>query len=160
VTLKWSQVGEFAIMKRALKRSAGKRQYMTMPRIPALNDLLEELRDRPREAAVDTVLVNSSGKSWTGDGFGGSFNRIRDEADITHVDEETGEQTKKHLHDLRGTFCTILLTQTNLSDRDVAEVMGWSTERVSGIRRLYVDQSKVIAAIGERINQSSGLSAR
>jgi integrase len=49
VTLTWSQVGEFAIVKKALKRSAGKRRHMTMPRIPALDALLEELRSRKRK---------------------------------------------------------------------------------------------------------------
>lgn len=52
VTLTWDQVGEFAIIKKALKPSAGKRRHMTMPRIPALNSLLEELRTRPRRAGV------------------------------------------------------------------------------------------------------------
>lgn len=152
MTLTWRQVGQFAIVKRTLKRSAGKRRLMTMPLIPALHALLEDLRTRQRKPEVETVLVNSHGVSWTGDGFGGSFNRIRDAAKIIHVDDESGAGAKKHLHDVRGAFCTKLLTQTDLSDRQIADVMGWSPERVSGIRRVYVDQSKVLIALGERMS--------
>ncbi len=151
VTLTWDHVGEFAIVKKALKRSAGKRRQMAMPRIPPLNRLLEELRTRQRKADVTTVLVNSFGKAWSGDGLGGSFNRVRDEAGIVHIDDDTGEETKKHLHDVRGTFCTKLMTETDLSDREVADIMGWSPDRVASIRRVYVEQSKVIIALGKRI---------
>jgi integrase len=153
VTLTWSQVGEFAILKKALKRSAGKRRHMTMPRIPALDALLEELRARTRKDEVDTVLVNSYGRPWSGDGFGGSFNRVRDAAQIVHVDEDSGERLKKHLHDVRGTFCTKLLTETDLTDREAAEIMGWAPDRVATIRKVYVDQSKISAALGERLKR-------
>lgn len=151
VTLTWDQVGEFAIVKRALKRSARKRRHMTMPRIPALNRLLLELETRTRKEGVNTVLVNSYGEPWTADGFGGSFNRVRDEAGIVHVDPDTGEAVKKHLHDLRGTFCTQLLTFADLSEREIADIMGWAPDRVSTIRRLYVDQTSVINALGKRL---------
>jgi integrase len=62
VTLTWSQVGDVAILKKALKRSAGKRRYMRMPRIPALDELLTELKTRFRKPDVETVLVNSYGQ--------------------------------------------------------------------------------------------------
>ena len=151
VTLTWDQVGEFAIVKKTLKRSAGKRRHMTMPRIPALDDLLEKLASRLRKPGVNTVLVNSFGDCWTGDGFGGSFNRVRDDAEIVHLDDENPEPRKKHLHDVRGTFCTRLMTETDLNDRQIADIMGWSPERVGGIRRLYVDQSKVVVALARRM---------
>lgn len=162
VTLTWSEVGEHAIEKVALKRSKGKRRRVTMPRIPALNALLEELGTRFRKEGVNTVLVNSFGEPWSGDGFGGSFNRVRDEASIEFVDEETGERKRKHLHDVRGTFCTQLLTETDLSDREIADIMGWSPDKVASIRRVYVDQSSVVRAIGARIikSQNSGNSAQ
>lgn len=160
VTLTWAQVGDFAILKKALKRSAGRRRHMTMPRIPALEQLLEELMRRPRAEGVETVLINSYGRRWTGDGFGGSFNRVRDAADIVHIDEDSGERIKKHLHDVRGTFCTKLITQTDLTDREAADIMGWAPDRVAAIRKVYVDQSKVVVALGERLKRiSNGLVA-
>nr|WP_246427344.1 tyrosine-type recombinase/integrase [Sphingopyxis panaciterrulae] len=97
-------------------------------------------------------MVNSRGIPWTGDGFGTSFNRVRDHAGIIHIDTSNGQRTAKHVHDLRGTFCTKLL-RAGLSDHEVADIMAWSPEQVSGIRRTYVDQSAVIVAIGERIRR-------
>jgi len=121
-----------------------------MPRIPALDDLLIELRDRKRAEGVNTVLVNSFGRPWTGDGFGTSFNRVRDHAGIVHIDPDTGEAKKKHIHDLRGTFCTKLIL-AGLTDHEAPEIMAWSPEQVAGIRRCYVDQRHVVVAIGERL---------
>ena len=37
---------------------------------PALIDLLQELRSRPRKRAVDTVLITSEGNSWSPGGLG------------------------------------------------------------------------------------------
>ena len=151
VTLEWGHVGDTAIRKKALKSSRRKRQYVTVPIVPALTSLLNELRARPRKRDVDQVLVNSLGEPWSSDGFGGSFNRVRDEAEIFFFDPDTGERKAKHLHDLRGTFCTRLLTEADLSDEEAASVMGWSVNKVASIRRVYVDQSALIASIGARM---------
>ena len=155
VTLKWSQVTDVAITKKAHKRSQGKRLFASMPRIPALDELLEELKGRHRADSVETVLVNKHGRPWTGDGFTGRFNRVRDAAGIAHIDEDTGTRRAKHLHDVRGTFATKLMTETDLTDQQIADIMGWAPDKVARIRRVYVDQSSVIMAIGERIRRSS-----
>lgn len=149
VTLTEDHIGEFAVSKMALKKSRGRRRKATIPMTPALEELLAELRTRKRADGVKTILVNSFGHSWTGDGFGGSFNRIRDKAGIVHADEE-GER-KKHLHDLRGTFCTLLLSECELTDQQAALIMAWSEKRVARIRSAYVDGHRVVVAIGERI---------
>lgn len=152
VTLTWASVGEFAVMKKALKTSRGKRRFATMPRIPELDTLLEQLKSRERRPGVETLLVNSFGQSWSADGFGGSFNRIRDAAGIVYTDADTGATRAKHLHDLRGTFATKLIMHgANLTDQEVADIMGWSPQQVADIRRVYVDQARVIVAIGQRI---------
>ena len=151
VSLTWASVSEFAVEKLALKRSAGKRRRMLMPKIPALDALLDELRGRPRRPGVETVLTNSFGKPWNADGFGGSFNRVRDDAGIVHVDPETGRKTMKHLHDVRGTFCTRLIVDCELTDSEAAGVMGWAPDKVAEIRRVYVDQRRVVEAIGKRL---------
>lgn len=151
VTLEWSHIGETAIKKRALKSSRRKRQYVTVPLVPELTDLLDDLRTRKRNPAVDNVLVNSFGNAWSPDGFGGSFNRVRDHANICHTDPDTGERRKKHLHDVRGTFCTKLLTEAGLSDDEAAAIMGWSVAKVSTIRRVYVEDSALIGSIADRM---------
>ena len=150
VSLTFDHIGEFAINKTALKTSRSKRHRVIIPLTDGLNDLLEELRARDRKPDVDTVLVNSFGRSWTEGGFGGSFNTIRNMAAIVHVDEEGNSRTK-HLHDLRGTFCTMLLVECELSDEQTAEIMGWSKDRVSGIRKVYVDGGRLAMALAARI---------
>lgn len=150
VTVSRTDVYDHAIMKRALKTSHGRRRMASMPRIPELDLLLEDLATRHRAEGVTTLLVNSRGQPWSGDGFGGSFNRIRDAAGIVFVDPDTGEKKRKHLHDVRGTFATRLIL-AGLTDTEVAQVMAWSVEKVPFIRRTYVDQSRTIVAIGQRI---------
>lgn len=147
VSLTWDEVTPHAIIKRAAKESRGKRRTATMPRILELDMLLEELRQRKRADGVATVLVNSFGQAWSGDGFGGSFGRVRDHAGIVHIDPDTGARRLKHLHDVRGTFCTKLFI-AELTDQEVAAVMAWSPSQVAGIRRSYVDQSHINVAMG------------
>lgn len=151
VSLTFEHVGQFAVSKTALKKSRGKRRKATIPMTAALESLLAELRTRHRAEGVNTVLVNSFGRPWTGDGFGGSFNRIRDLANIVHVDED-GTERRKHLHDVRGTFCTMLLAECGLTDAEAAPIMAWSEKRIGRIRSVYVDDARVIVAIGERIS--------
>ncbi|RSU58055.1 tyrosine-type recombinase/integrase [Sphingobium yanoikuyae] len=156
VSLTWRQVGEFAIVKTALKKSRGKRRKVAIPRTVELEKVLDDLRDRFRKDGVDNVLVNSRGVAWSGMGYGTSFNRIRNLAKIVHIEEdENGKDVErpKHLHDVRGTFCTLLLSEWDLTDKEAAEIMGWSPERVSRIRKVYVDGSKVVVAIGRRISE-------
>jgi integrase len=154
VTLTWDEVNPHAIIKKAGKISRGKRRTVVIPRFAALDALLDELRTRQRKDGVNTVLVNSFGQSWSGDGFGGSFIRVRDAANIVHTDPETKQVRKKHLHDVRGTFCTKLITQAKLTNQEAAEIMGWSPEQVAGIRRTYVDQGAVNMAIAARLRDS------
>ena len=129
-----------------------------MPRIPELDALLSDLSTRMRGGDTRTLLVNSRGQPWTEGGLTGSFNRIRDAANIVHVDEVTGERRKKHLHDVRGTFATRLI-EAGLTDREAAQVMGWSPERVSNIRQVYVDQRLVVVALGRRIAERSSVNS-
>ncbi|MFC3175307.1 hypothetical protein ACFOD9_13685 [Novosphingobium bradum] len=119
-----------------------------------MDALLIELRSRLRQEESKTVLVNSFGLPWTPDGFGGSFNRVRDKAKIVHIDPHSGKAIKKHLHDVRGTFCTKLITLAKLTDQEAAGIMGWSPEQVAGIRRTYVDQGAVNVAIAARLRDS------
>ncbi|MDZ7894213.1 MAG: hypothetical protein U5M50_04145 [Sphingobium sp.] len=154
VTLTWDQIGQFAIVKTALKKSQGKRRKAVIPMTEKLETLLADLRGRPRLPGVETVLTNSYGRPWTKLGFGASFSFIRDMANIVHVEEgDDGKsiERKKHLHDVRGTFCTMLLIDCDLTDREAGEIMAWSPERVGKIRSTYVDRNRVVVALGNRI---------
>lgn len=150
VSLTFDHIGQFAVSKTALKKSRGKRRRAVIPMTEELESLLAELRTRYRAEGVNTVLVNSFGRPWSGDGYGGSFNRIRDAAGIAHTDED-GTTRLKHLHDVRGTFCTMLIADCGLTDEEAAPIMAWSKERIGRIRRVYVDDARVVVAIGERI---------
>ncbi|MGC6329317.1 hypothetical protein [Rhizorhabdus sp. FW153] len=119
-----------------------------------------ELRTRKRKDGINTVLMNERGASWTASGFGGSgsFGMIRDRAKIAHTEEGEDGQRPKHLHDARGTFYTLLLTECELSDEGAARIMAWSPNRVARIRSTYVDTAAVVISLSERMRakQSSG----
>ena len=80
-------------------------------------------------------------------------------AGIWHVERDptTGEdvRTAKRLHDLRGTFATRLMTEAAkpLTDRDIANVMGWSEQQVGEIRKHYVDDKAIVVALTRRLGQ-------
>ena len=151
VTVDLSQISRFAIVKKAKKRSRGRRRFTTMPRIPELGVLLDELATRDRAEGVTTVLVAPDGRPWHPDTLTKAVAKVRDLAGIVHLDEETGERRQKHLHDVRGTFATKLMAQTDLNDQEIADIMGWSPQEVARIRKVYVDQRATIVAIGQRI---------
>jgi hypothetical protein len=71
---------------------------------------------------------------------------------IVYTDPETGATNAEHLHDLRGTFATkFILHSANLTDHEIADIMGGSPQQVADVRRVYVDQARVVVAIGQRI---------
>lgn len=162
VALRWDEVGDLAIHRTAAKRSRGKRYTVSLPRLPELDLLLDTLRVRPRKPNVETVLVNSFGKPWTGDGLASSFHdarrRANDGAGIWHSERDpiTGEErrTPKRLHDLRGTFATRIMTQSkaNLTNSEVAGIMGWSVEQVDQIRKRYVDDKAIVVELTRRLS--------
>lgn len=156
IGLSWDEIGSNVIRRVAEKKSRGKRRLVKMPVIPALNDLLKELKTRFRREGVNTVLVTSHGTPWTGNGLSGGFgNAVRD-AGICHVDHD-GRERRKHLHDIRGTFATQLMTAPGqkFTDQEIADIMGWAPEQVSEIRTHYVDDTAIVVAMGERLAQAS-----
>lgn len=58
---------------------------------------------------------------------------------------------RKHLHDVRGTFATRLMTTTDLGNEEIASIMGWSPAEVERIRRIYVDDAARNVALGHHI---------
>lgn len=150
-TLRWDHVGLQAIRKLAIKASRRKRFWLTIPRGPALNALFAELEGRHRGDGVETVLVDKTGKSWSSNRLSKAVAAVRDLAGIVHIDLETRKHRAIHLHDARGTFATkLMLSTTDLTNQDVADLMGWSIENVSSIRQVYVDQTARIVALAKR----------
>lgn len=163
VALRWDEVGDLAIHRTAAKRSRGKRYTVSLPRLPELDLLLDALRERPRRPNVETVLVNSFGKPWTGDGLASTFHdarkRANDGAGIWHSERDpiTGEEkrTEKRLHDLRGTYATRIMTQAEeiLTNAEVADRMGWSPQQVDQIRKKYVDDRAIVSDLTRRLRR-------
>ena len=57
-----------------------------------------------------------------------------------------------HFHDLRGTAATRFYT-AGLSERVIAEILGWEEEQVSRIIRRYVGRSAATKAIIRQLNK-------
>lgn len=155
VSLTFDEVGEVAVTKTAAKKSRGRRRIVTIPVVPGLRDLIAELRTRFRKPGVNTVLVNSFGEPWTSGGFTKRFMEARDRAGIVEPANPAIDmpERNKHLHDVRGTFATKLIL-AGLTDQEAGDIMGWAPDRVATIRRVYVDQARVVVAIGERIRDA------
>lgn len=156
IGLTWSEIGDVAITRIARKKSRGKRRRVVMPILPTLQQLLDDLKTRPRKSGVETVLVTSHGTPWSGNGLSGSFGKAVRETDLHHVDSD-GERRWKHLHDIRGTYATKLMTAPglNLTDKEIANLMGWTPEQVSEIRSHYVDDASIVIALAERMARAT-----
>jgi integrase len=88
------------------------------------------------------VLRNSRGDPWTIEGWKSAWERA----------EPLGFD--RHIHDLRGTFATRLMT-AGFTDTEIALVMGWRAERIAAIRMRYIDRSRVARALAERFVNGS-----
>ncbi len=150
VALPWDAIGEHAIVWKT-KKSRG-RNLIVVPLLPETRAVLARIKaryeveqagksDKKRRPLPATVLSNSRWRPWTASGFGSRFNDAKQDSGID-----------VNLHDLRGTFATRCMI-AGLTDQEIADILGWSTKEVAAIRVKYVDQARVIVAIGERISK-------
>jgi len=152
--LTWDEVSETSIVRTALKKSRGRRRRAVVPVIPALTELLAELRNRPRKEGVNTVLVTKRGTPWQPASLTEAVIAIAKEANIVQpaIPALDAPEKRKHLHDCRGTFATHLC-RAGLSNDEIARICAWSPESVERIRRTYVDDAAVVVALSERIRR-------
>lgn len=155
VAVTLDEASDHAIIRTAQKRSRGRRRRAVIPMIPPLAELIERLRALPRKPGVNTLLVNSMGRPWTGGSLTQAVNQIRDEAMIVQpADIAAGTtSTKKHLHDCRGTYVTHLC-RAGLTNEEIANIAAWSVDSVDRIRRTYVDDAAIVVALSERIRKA------
>jgi integrase len=151
LTVRLRHIKPHRIIKQASKVSRGRRRYAAIPRTQALDVLLERLLAQPRAEGVDHILVTSKGKPWREHQLDIAFRAVRDACAIVHVDAKTGALRPKHLHDIRGTFATRLVTQTDLTDTEIAQIMAWAPSSVAQIRAFYVDHGAFAEALGRRL---------
>jgi integrase len=136
--LSWSHVGEDTITVKTGK--SGHRREAIIPLYDTLRGVLAGISKRST-----TILTNSRHRPWTRDGFGSSFNKAKIAAGMADAD--------LHFHDLRGTAATRFYV-AGLSERVIAEIMGWEEEHVARIIRRYVDRSAATRAIIRQLNET------
>jgi len=136
--LSWSHVSDDAITI-----TTGKSKHRREAIVPLYDDLSAALASIPRRAT--TILTNSRRRPWTANGFGTAFNRAKIAAGMAERD--------LHFHDLRGTAATKFYI-AGLSERVIAEIMGWEEEYVAKIIRRYVGRSAATKAIIAQLNQA------
>jgi integrase len=134
----WSHVGTDAIVM-----TTGKSKHRREIIIPLYDALTQVLAGIPKRST--TILTNSWHRPWTRDGFGSSFNKAKIAAGVADRD--------LHFHDLRGTAATRFYI-AGLTERVIAEIMGWEEEHVTRIIRRYVGRVAATKAIIKILNQA------
>lgn len=130
VRLDWSQVGEKAIILTTRKRKG----RAVIPVVAELRAFLDGIEGRS-----GAVLRNSRGQPWTESGLGTVFQRSKPEG------------FDRTIHDLRGTYVT-WLAMRGLTDDEIARVVGWTSQRIAGVRARYVDEARVIVSLVDRLS--------
>lgn len=138
VRLSWSHVGTDAIIMKTGK-SGGTREAV----IPIYDELRALLDRIPKRAT--TVLASSKKRPWAKDGLSSSF------AEAKRTAWPKGDDL--HFHDLRGTAATRFYL-AGLSEREIAEMMGWEEDYVSRIIRRYVSRTAAIEDRIRRLNEA------
>ncbi len=131
ITVPWTAVQDHSIDWKTSKRGVRVQVPITDP----VRSLLLEI---PKSAT--TILTNTKGLPWTKGGLKTMFGRAK---------KSSGIQGKR-FHDLRGTAATKLIL-AGLTDLEVASIIGWSPNRVTSIRAMYVDNQRIISNVIERI---------
>lgn len=129
--LDWSHIGQNAIVIVTSK----KKVRATIPIYAELRAFLDAL---PHHEGV--VLRNSKGQPWTESGFKSSWGNVKPEG------------FDRRFHDLRGT-CATWLAGLDFTDNQIAAVLGWKAGRVSEIRARYVNESRTVIALAERMSR-------
>jgi integrase len=132
--LSWSHIGDDAIVI-----TTGKSKHRKEAIIPLYDGLRDVLARIPKRSPI--VLTNSKGQPWSYHGFGTMFGDAKRAAGISDL----------HFHDLRGTAATRFYV-AGLSERVIAEILGWEEASVANIIRKYVDRSAATKAIIAQLN--------
>lgn len=159
--LEWSHVGDVAITIQPEKSSRRRQpKKVTIPLLDETLTLLDEIRRQqakrwqelidlakrkgrlapPRPVAV---LTSTRGRRWSKDG-----------AEHQVVDTKHTARIDKHLHDCRGTFAT-RLRLVGATNSEIADVLGWTEDRVERLLAIYVDTDAVVRAFAERLRAKS-----
>lgn len=143
VSIKWDHVqGNF--IRFATGKSRG-RKVVVVPLFEDAERIVSDLR-RARERAIAQnkvpsayVLLTAKGTPWKPDSLTQAFIRAASKANVD-----------RHLNDLRGTAITTFAA-AGLSNEQIADIVGWEVNRVSNIRKHYVDPSTMAEMLIRRL---------
>lgn len=130
VRLDWAHIGPQAIIITTQKRKG----RAVIPITPALRHHLNR-----REWRTGAVLRSNKGTAWAADGLKTAMQRAKPDG------------FDRTFHDLRGTFITWLAGR-GLTDQEIARIVGWTSQRVAEIRSRYVDDSRIIVSLLDRLS--------
>jgi integrase len=133
VAMEWRHVFDKAIILVTEKRKG----TAVIPIFGELRAFLDEIRP---EKAEGPVLLNLRRKGWTKSGLESSWQKKQPEG------------FDRTIHDLRGTFVTWLAIK-GLTDREIADIIGWTTQKIAAIRAVYVDRARVVVSLAERLSK-------
>jgi integrase len=134
IRLAWWHVQEHAIVLPTNK--SRRRREAFIPLYDGLRDVLARI---PKRSPM--ILTNLKGQPWTNTAIGGAIGKAKKRAGIDEL----------HFHDLRGTAATRFYV-AGLSERVIAEIMGWTEASVANIIRKYVDRSAATRAVIAQLN--------
>jgi integrase len=135
--LSWGHVGAHAIEIATGK--SNRRRKAVAPLTADIRALLAEIK---KVRTATTVLTNSRGQPWRG--FNSSWTKAMADA--------WPEGSKLHFHDLRGTAATNYF-RAGFTTREIAEIMGWSEDRVERLIDRYVKRDEILADRVRRLEQ-------
>ncbi|HKU63818.1 MAG TPA: site-specific integrase [Rhizomicrobium sp.] len=127
--LTWGRIGDLAIDLKTSK-SRGRRSAL----IPLYKGLRDVLKAIPKDAT--TVLTTTHKRPWRS-GFRSSWEKAVTRAGL-------GDR-ELHFHDLRGTAATKFYA-AGLAPREIADILGWSPERVEELLDRYVLRDELLRA--------------
>jgi integrase len=159
--LEWSDVGDAAITlvpQKTRRRRIPK--TVTVPLLDETLSLLREIREQQARRWQElahiaikrgvtapprpiTVLSNTRARAWSKDG-----------AEHQIVDTKHKAAVAKHLHDCRGTFATRLRLE-GATNSEIADVLGWTEDRVERLISVYVDKELIVRTFAERLRTRS-----
>ena len=111
-----------------------------MPAYPLTTEaraLLDKFEVRPRQWGVKHILVDSNGAPWGRASVLGKAKKIRDAAQIVHVDlaNDAAVTRKKDIKDLTKTWA-IRAMRAGATDDDIIMLRRWKRDDVADLRLL------------------------
>ena len=143
-------LSRYSDLRQSLQGLSNTRAFNTHFGTEAITEELRALLGSIAKRAT-TVLTSSEKKPWTGDGFGSSWWKTREDAGL-------GDSGLR-FHDFRGTAATRFFL-AGLSLREIAEILGWSEDRVEKIINRYVKRDEILKDRIRRIEHHSREQAR